>query len=277
MTLREKIDDNLLGLQCCIGRLGYSYIRNLEKGLPCEPTSIEYLTRAYSVLQNWYPEEYVIREEVLPYFIYSISPALVNILITDQSGTELYNGLAVLSTIVSGINDSETGYSAENVNGYLWIYAPSAGYNGMSLTVGGAGAASLTALTASFQGGCEGKVAAAPCLSEQEAEAIYEALKRECFQIMTTTVEPLSTPAISSGAAATTRQSGSRPIRISASDFTVGVYTNAVLRGLTAEVDFDVYSAGGSGTLLNLNDGYTFNRFTGALTMSAEDYLILIY
>ncbi len=65
--------------------------------------------------------------------------------------------------------------------------------------------------------------------------------------------------------------------RISASNFSGGIYTDSRLIGLTPETDFDVWASEGYGGLLNNNDGYTFNATTGGLTMGAGKYAIMIY
>jgi hypothetical protein len=65
-----------------------------------------------------------------------------------------------------------------------------------------------------------------------------------------------------------------KPIRFTASG---GIYANDDLIGLTAEFDFDIYSAEGSGVLLNLNDGYLFNSGTGTLTLPDQKYKIEFY
>lgn len=67
------------------------------------------------------------------------------------------------------------------------------------------------------------------------------------------------------------------PIRITAADFIGQVYTNATLIGKTAEVNFDLFTAEGSGVLLNLTDDYTFNSLTGAITTSPQKYMIQLY
>lgn len=72
-----------------------------------------------------------------------------------------------------------------------------------------------------------------------------------------------------------------RRIRITSADFIGNDYQNNYLIGLIAETDFDVYSAGGTGGLLNEGtaptDGYTFNSATGTITTTADSYLIIIY
>ena len=49
-------------------------------------------------------------------------------------------------------------------------------------------------------------------------------------------------------------------------DFTAGAYQNDDLIGLTADTEFFFYSNDGSGVLLKVNDGYTFNSATGTIT-----------
>lgn len=67
------------------------------------------------------------------------------------------------------------------------------------------------------------------------------------------------------------------PVRISSSDFSGSTYTNSLLVGRIAQIDFDLFSANGSGTLLNLTDNYTFNSETGIITTSADNYMLLFY
>lgn len=49
-------------------------------------------------------------------------------------------------------------------------------------------------------------------------------------------------------------------------DFTADAYQNDDLIGLTADTEFFFYSNDGSGVLLKVNDGYTFNSTTGTIT-----------
>lgn len=65
-------------------------------------------------------------------------------------------------------------------------------------------------------------------------------------------------------------------IRITSSDFMGNNYQNDLLIGLTAETDFDVWSAGGTGGLLNNGEGYAFVSGTGTMTLPADKYMIQI-
>jgi len=65
-------------------------------------------------------------------------------------------------------------------------------------------------------------------------------------------------------------------------DFTgndiTGQGLQALLTGLTPDVDFFVYSDGGSGALQKVNDGYTFNAGTGTITIAGGgDFRIEIF
>lgn len=70
--------------------------------------------------------------------------------------------------------------------------------------------------------------------------------------------------------------SGVVNIVITATDFVGNDYTNPLLVGLAAMTDFNVWTNGGSGTLLLVDNGYSFNGTTGTITTSAENYLIQI-
>ena len=75
--------------------------------------------------------------------------------------------------------------------------------------------------------------------------------------------------------------SGAR-ILITSASFTSGSYTNTSLINLTPIHDFNVYvnvgrGVSGNGSILNPNDGYTFNSGSGQLTMIPDNYLIQIY
>lgn len=74
------------------------------------------------------------------------------------------------------------------------------------------------------------------------------------------------TALLSSGASATTGYI------ITAADFTgnniTGQGLQALLTGLTPDVDFFIYSDDGSGALQKVNDGYTFNAGTGTITIA---------
>jgi hypothetical protein len=66
-------------------------------------------------------------------------------------------------------------------------------------------------------------------------------------------------------------------VSITAVDFNVSDYTNALLIGQTPVTNFSVFSNDGSGALLKENKAYTFNSVTGTLTMAAGNYTIFIY
>ncbi len=66
-------------------------------------------------------------------------------------------------------------------------------------------------------------------------------------------------------------------IHITSADFTGSDYQNNLLIGKTASVNFDVWTDNKSGTLLLLNDGYTFDSASGTITTDPENYFILIY
>ena len=66
-------------------------------------------------------------------------------------------------------------------------------------------------------------------------------------------------------------------IVITSADFSGENYDNAMLVGLTADVDFTVQTNSGSGVILKVDDGYSFDDALGRLSMSAEDYVITIY
>ena len=63
-------------------------------------------------------------------------------------------------------------------------------------------------------------------------------------------------------------------VTITSSDFAGNDYTNALLSGLTPDVDFLLFSDEGSGTLLKVNDGYTFSGTT--ITATAANYRLQI-
>lgn len=65
--------------------------------------------------------------------------------------------------------------------------------------------------------------------------------------------------------------------KITAADFTGNDYTNAALVGKTADIDFLVYSDGGSGTLMSSPGGYTFDDTTGTISTIPDNYRIIIY
>jgi len=72
-----------------------------------------------------------------------------------------------------------------------------------------------------------------------------------------------------------------KSISIEEADFTGDEYINALLVGLAPEVDFDLFTRGGSGTLLSCgtddSDGYQFDDATGTITAPAQKYSLKIY
>lgn len=64
---------------------------------------------------------------------------------------------------------------------------------------------------------------------------------------------------------------------ITSSDFEGNAYTNTELIGKSPQIDFNLTTNSGSGTLLKYNDGYTFNAQTGTITTEAENYRLDYY
>lgn len=58
-------------------------------------------------------------------------------------------------------------------------------------------------------------------------------------------------------------------------DIVDGKYQNDTLKELVAMRDFNVFTNGGTGGLLNEGDGYTFDSYTGTLTIPANKYVII--
>lgn len=54
---------------------------------------------------------------------------------------------------------------------------------------------------------------------------------------------------------------------ITDADFSGDSYTNSLLIGKTADIDFFLYTNDGSGVLLKVDDGYTFDSGTGTITV----------
>jgi len=63
-------------------------------------------------------------------------------------------------------------------------------------------------------------------------------------------------------------------IKITNSDFTGNTYQDNSFIGLIADVTLIVNTDEGSGVLLKVNDGYTFDSGTGTITTSAGNYRI---
>ena len=68
-----------------------------------------------------------------------------------------------------------------------------------------------------------------------------------------------------------------KSVVISASDFDGNAYINTELIGMSGGVDFNVFTNAGSGVMLKLDDGYTFNSGTGTITTDPDDYVIQYY
>jgi len=68
-----------------------------------------------------------------------------------------------------------------------------------------------------------------------------------------------------------------KSISVKSIDFVGSIYQNNLLKTLSADVDFWVFSDEGSGVLLKVGDGYTFDTVQGALNTSVGDYRILIF
>lgn len=66
-------------------------------------------------------------------------------------------------------------------------------------------------------------------------------------------------------------------VAISSADFTGPYYQNALLVDLTPDIDFRVFTNGGSGVLLYSGDGFVYDSALGKLTMEPSDYNIEIY
>jgi len=64
-------------------------------------------------------------------------------------------------------------------------------------------------------------------------------------------------------------------VPIVAADFTGPYYDNTDLVDLTPDVDFRIFTNSGTGALLRVNDGYTFNAATGRVTGLTPDYYSL--
>lgn len=64
---------------------------------------------------------------------------------------------------------------------------------------------------------------------------------------------------------------------ITSADFTGRIYVNTLLVGLVPMEGFNIYTNDGSGVLLKVDDGYTFDATTGAITTEPGNYFIQIY
>lgn len=67
-------------------------------------------------------------------------------------------------------------------------------------------------------------------------------------------------------------------VKISAADTAAGTYTNALLVGLAEATDFMLWTDEGSGTVVDLTDGFNvFTSGTGTLTIPQGKYVLLIF
>lgn len=73
-------------------------------------------------------------------------------------------------------------------------------------------------------------------------------------------------------------------LTISASSFTASYYTNSLLVNLQPDIDFQVYTNEGSGTLLvwdnngtNYEGGYSYTPALGRLTLNPGNYSIQVF
>ncbi len=66
-------------------------------------------------------------------------------------------------------------------------------------------------------------------------------------------------------------------ILLEASDFTGNNYEKNSLIGLTPDIDFELFSNNGSGAMLKVEDGYTFDINYGVITTTPENYKLKIY
>lgn len=108
-------------------------------------------------------------------------------------------------------------------------------------------------------------------------EGVVAAVPGEIYQQGTETSGSFWIKGSGIGSTGWRRIGGSAPLNITSADFSGSDYQSTDLIGLVAGTNFDVWSNDGSGTLLLVNDGYTFNSTTGTITATAGNYKILIY
>jgi len=65
-------------------------------------------------------------------------------------------------------------------------------------------------------------------------------------------------------------------ILLTSSDFTTDTYQNDLLIGKTAGIDFELFTNTGSGVLLKVGNGYTFDSAYGIIVATAQDYKLKI-
>lgn len=63
-------------------------------------------------------------------------------------------------------------------------------------------------------------------------------------------------------------------IILTAADFTGGTYQNNLLKFLVPDGNFNVFTNDGSGVMIAVNDGYTFDLSTGTVTAAPGNYII---
>lgn len=65
-------------------------------------------------------------------------------------------------------------------------------------------------------------------------------------------------------------------ILLSSTNFTDDAYQNDALIGLTADIDFELFTNGGSGVMLKNAVGYDFDAETGTISTTPQDYKLKI-
>jgi len=65
-------------------------------------------------------------------------------------------------------------------------------------------------------------------------------------------------------------------IILTSANFTGENYQNNSLIGLIADVDFELFSNTGSGVMLKVDDGYTFDINYGVITITPDNYKLKI-
>lgn len=185
--VHETIDMRKNGrLQDCMERKSFLLMSNIEE------------------LANWFPEGMVTCEGCRPYFIFNLTQyasdtELTIRIYTDSAGELLVFNFpwtlgslqANVDALVAEINlsgvytafaDYYTIGAAQTPR--IWIYAPIGDeYNGIQVRITIAGQTAVEVLTTNgFQGGCDRKVAPAPCITEDQAGKMVEWIKQTCGQ-----------------------------------------------------------------------------------------------
>lgn len=65
-------------------------------------------------------------------------------------------------------------------------------------------------------------------------------------------------------------------ILITADDFEGDSYENDLLIGKTPDIDFELFTNGGSGVMLKVDDGYTHDSAYGIIVATAQNYKLKI-